>query len=147
DGTNRKDVPKDGDDVAAPAAGYLWDLAVAKGLTLRNYGEFAVEKGRNAEDATSHGIVQASKPALSARTSPTYAGFDMKITDQARAEVWIDELHKFEHDGAMPALEILTLPSDHTAGATPKAPTPRAYMADNDLALGRMIDALSHSRF
>jgi len=147
DGTNRKDVPADGDDVAAPAAGYLWDLAVKKGLTLRNYGEFAVEHGRSAEDATSHGQVTASKPLLAARTCPTYAGFDVKVTDQARAEVWIDELHKFERDGSMPALEILTLPNDHTAGATPRAPTPRAYMADNDWALGRMIDALSHSRF
>jgi YVTN family beta-propeller protein len=147
DGTNRKTVPADGDDVAAPAAGYLWDLAVAKGLSLRNYGEFAVEHGRSAEDATSHGVVTASKPALAARTCPTYAGFDVKITDQARADVWIDELHKFERDGSMPALEILTLPNDHTAGATPRAPTPRAYMADNDWALGRMIDALSHSRF
>jgi YVTN family beta-propeller protein len=147
DGTNRKDVPADGDDVAAPAAGYLWDLAVAKGLSLRNYGEFAVEHGRSAEDATSHGVVTASKPALAARTCPTYAGFDVKVTDQARAEVWIDELHKFERDGSMPALEILTLPNDHTAGATPRAPTPRAYMADNDWALGRMIDALSHSPF
>ena len=147
DGTNRKDVPADGDDVAAPAAGYLWDLAVAKGLSLRNYGEFAVEHGRSAEDATSHGIVTASKPTLAARTCPTYAGFDVKVTDQARADVWIDELHTFERDGSMPALEILTLPNDHTAGATPRAPTPRAYMADNDWALGRMIDALSHSRF
>jgi len=147
DGTNRKNVPADGDDVAAPAAGYLWDLAVAKGLSLRNYGEFAVEHGRSAEDATSHGVVTASKPALAARTCPTYAGFDVKITDQARADVWIGELHAFERDGSMPALEILTLPNDHTAGATPRAPTPRAYMADNDWALGRMIDALSHSRF
>ena len=147
DGTNRKNVPADGDDVAAPAAGYLWDLALAKGLSLRNYGEFAVEHGRSAEDATSHGVVTASKPALAARTCPTYAGFDVKVTDQARADVWINELHQFERDGSMPALEILTLPNDHTAGATPRAPTPRAYMADNDWALGRMIDALSHSRF
>lgn len=147
DGTNRKEVPADGDDVAAPAAGYLWDLAANKGLTLRNYGEFAVENGRSAEDATSHGIVMASKPVLAAHTCPTYAGFDVKVTDQARADVWINELHQFERDGKMPVLEILTLPNDHTAGATPKAPTPRAYMADNDWALGRMIDALSHTRF
>ena len=147
DGTNRKDVPSGGDDVAAPAAGYLWDLAAQKELTLRNYGEFAVENGRSAEDATSHGIVTASKPVLAAHTSPNYAGFDVKVTDQARADVWIAELHQFERDGQMPALEIMTLPNDHTAGATPRAPTPRAYMADNDWALGRMIDALSHSRY
>jgi arylsulfatase A-like enzyme len=47
----------------------------------------------------------------------------------------------------MPALQVLRLPNDHTAGARRGAPTPRAYMADNDLALGRIVEALSRSRF
>lgn len=147
DGTNRGRVPPDGDDVAAPSAGYLWDRAVQKGISLRNYGEFAVEGGRNAEDATSHGVVMASKPALAAHTNPHFPGFDVKITDQYRADVWMAELRDFVRQGSMPALEIMTLPNDHTSGTTPHWPTPRAYVADNDLALGRIIEALSHTPF
>src|SRR5205814_10129545 len=55
--------------------------------------------------------------------------------------------HQFEKSGNMPQLEILHLPGDHTSGARKGQPTPRAAVADNDLALGRIIDALSHSRF
>jgi YVTN family beta-propeller protein len=147
DGTNRDTLPSDGDDVAAPAVGYLWDRAVRKGLSIRNYGEFAVEGGRNAENAITHGVVSASKPALAANTNPRYPGFDLKVTDQFRADIWIAELRQYVRSGTMPALEIVTLPNDHTSGTTPHMPTPRAYMADNDLALGRMIEALSKTPF
>jgi hypothetical protein len=57
------------------------------------------------------------------------------------------DFQAYERSGSLPALEILHLPGDHTAGARPGHPTPKAYMADNDLALGRIIDALSHSSF
>jgi hypothetical protein len=147
DGTNRDTLPPDGDDVAAPAVGYLWDRALRKGLAIRNYGEFAVEGGRSAENAITHRVVSASKPALAANTNPRYPGFDLKVTDQFRADMWIAELHEYVRDGTMPALEIVTLPNDHTSGTTPHMPTPRAYMADNDLALGRMIEALSKTPF
>jgi hypothetical protein len=61
--------------------------------------------------------------------------------------VWIAEMEKFDREGTMPALEIVRLPNDHTGGARADWPTPRAYMADNDLALGRMIESLSKTRF
>ena len=69
------------------------------------------------------------------------------MSDQRRADVWIAELHEFERRGSMPALEIIHLPNDHTSGGAANKPTPRAYVADNDLALGRMIEALSNSPF
>ena len=71
----------------------------------------------------------------------------MEIPDQKRADVWIADMEKFEREGSMPALEIVRLPNDHTSGARAGSPTPRAYMADNDLALGRMVEALSKTRF
>jgi hypothetical protein len=71
----------------------------------------------------------------------------MTIPDQRRAEVWIEELHEFEKAGKMPALEILHLPNDHTSAGKPGLPSPPAAVADNDLALGRIVDALSHSPF
>jgi hypothetical protein len=71
----------------------------------------------------------------------------MRIPDQRRADIWISEFHEYERSGKLPTLEILHLPRDHTAGLRAGLCTPRACFADNDLALGRIIEALSHSRF
>jgi len=64
-----------------------------------------------------------------------------------RADVWLADLRQFVQRCQMPRLQIVRLPNDHTAGARAGSPTPRAMMADNDLALGRMIDALSRTSF
>jgi hypothetical protein len=71
----------------------------------------------------------------------------MEIQDQHRADVYIEELHEYERRGDMPSLEIMHLPNDHTEGASAGRPTPRAHFADNDLALGRIVEALSKSAF
>ncbi|HWZ58563.1 MAG TPA: SMP-30/gluconolactonase/LRE family protein [Gemmatimonadaceae bacterium] len=145
EGTNRDTMPPDGDDANAPAMGYLWDLAVKKGVSLRDYGEFVVENGRLAEDGPFHGPAVGDKPALSQHTNPAFPPFNLSIPDQRRADVWIAELGHYAATDSMPALEIVHLGNDHTSAAAPHKPTPRAYVADNDLALGRMIDALSHT--
>src|SRR4029077_869872 len=80
-------------------------------------------------------------------TSKEYPAFDLSIQDQRRADAWIADLRGFVKSGRMPALETLPLPNDHTAGARPGMPTPRACMADNDLALGRIVEALSRTPF
>lgn len=131
----------DDEDVNAPARGYLWDLAQKKGISFRNYGEFVVHDRADAQR------YRGNRPWLATQTNTRYPGFDMDITDQFRADVWIAELAEFTRRGEMPALEIVRLPNDHTAGASAGRPTPRAMMADNDLALGRMIEALSRSPF
>jgi hypothetical protein len=79
--------------------------------------------------------------------SPTYPAFNLKIPDQVRADAWIAELGGYVRAGAMPGLEVLHLPNDHNAAARSGYRTPRAFMADNDLALGRIIEALSRSPF
>jgi YVTN family beta-propeller protein len=145
EGTNRDTLPPGGDDANAPAMGYLWDLATKKGITLRDYGEFVVENGRTADEGKWHGPAVGDKPALAGRTNPAFPPFDLSIPDQRRADVWIAELGHYATTDSMPALEIVHLGNDHTAGATPHKPTPRAYVADNDLALGRMIEALSRT--
>jgi DNA-binding beta-propeller fold protein YncE len=134
------------DDPNEPANGYLWNLAQRKGITFRNYGEFVVPDSTDPDDVLPAGY-RGSKPFLASHTNPTYAGFNMSIPDQRRADVWIAELAEFTRRGVMPALEIVRLPNDHTSGASAGKPTPRAYMADNDLALGRIIEALSRSPF
>ena len=68
-------------------------------------------------------------------------------SDQLRADRFIAELHRFEREGSMPGLVIVRLPNDHTSGTSPGKPTPRAYVADNDLALGRIVEAVSHGKF
>ncbi len=143
-GTNRNVIPDD--DVSEPSSGYLWNLAERAGITYRDYGEF-VSEGDDPPGpaATVHTV--ATKKALIGHTNTAYSGWNLDIPDQARADVWIKEFQEFVQAGKMPALEILTLPNDHTSGASAGRPTPRAYMADNDLALGRIIEALSNSPF
>jgi len=149
---NRRPEPDEPGDVDDPVVGYLWDAAARKHLSLRNYGEASevMPRDRDAADSKqdgSNGDVRALLPALQPYTNPSYPPFDMAVSDQRRADVWISEFQKYERAGKMPQLEIMHLPRDHTAGLRSGLCTPRACFADNDLALGRIIDALSHSQF
>ena len=137
---------EDADDVDEPATGFLWSAAAKKQLFIRNYGEFAEPVHRASGDTTAP-TYQGSRAAMRPFTSPTYPPYDLTISDQRRADAWIAELREHERTGRMPALETMHLPSDHTAGARKGLPTPKAYMADNDLALARIVEALSHSQF
>jgi DNA-binding beta-propeller fold protein YncE len=132
-------------DVDEPASGYLWNAAIKKGLTLRNYGEFG--EAVPAKNATDPVRYRALKSALDPYTSPDYPAYDMKILDQVRADVWLREFQQFVAKGNLPTLEIMHLPGDHTSGGRPGRPTPKAHMADNDLALGRIVEAVSNSPY
>ena len=144
EGTNRAQLVDDDDDVAAPASGYLWNAALRKRITLRNYGEF-VPIDEDGGAPASRFI--ATKSVLTPHTCPDYSGFDLDVTDQHRADVWLREFSDYVAKSDLPALEIVRLPNDHTSGASAGKPTPRAYMADNDLALGRLIEAVSGSKY
>ena len=148
EGTNRNRVPSEegAEDASEPANGYLWDLVQRKGLTFRNYGEFVIPEGTN-PNATMPSGYRGVKPFLAANTNRDFPPFDMNITDQRRADIWLAEFQQYVQRGTMPSLMIVRLPNDHTAGARAGAPTPHAYMADNDLALGRVVAAVSKSPF
>ncbi len=137
EGENRDTIPED--DVNETGTGYLWDAAARAGVTMRNYGEFTLRDHS--------GRWTATKPLLAANTAPAFPGWDLDTTDQKRVDAWLEEFRGFVAAGRMPALTFLRLPNDHTAGGKAGAPTPRAYVADNDLALGRVIEALSRSPF
>jgi len=143
-GLNRGHVPED--DVSEPSNGYLWNLAERAGITYRNYGAFVDEKDEPPGEGAPVTIT-ATKRALIGHTNPAYSGWNLDIQDQVRVDVWLKEFQEFVRAGKMPALEVMTLPNDHTSGAQADKPTPRAYMADNDLALGRIIEALTKSPF
>lgn len=144
-GYSKRRNGNDRGDVDEPASGYLWNAAIAKGLTLRNYGEFGEPIPTN--NKTEPVRYRAVKEALDAHTNREYPSFDMKISDQVRIEIWLKEFQEFLRQGNLPALQIVHLPADHTSGGRAGRPTPKAYMADNDLALGRMIEAVSSSPY
>ena len=127
--------------IAAPAGGYLWDRAHEAGVSYRSYGEFV--DMLTPPDKPTYGRV----PALRGHVDEWYRGFDLKYSDLKRAARFISELKRFEAEGDMPRLQIVRLPNDHTRGASPGALTPTAYVAENDLALGQIIEAISHSKF
>ncbi len=126
--------------IAVPAGGYLWDRAAAHGVSYRSYGEFTTSpKGGQPGKAKVKG--------LEGHIDPEYHTFDMGYPDVKRAERFISELHRFEKEGDMPRLQIVRLPNDHTSGASPGKPTPVAHVADNDLAFGMLVEAVSKSKF
>jgi DNA-binding beta-propeller fold protein YncE len=138
-------------NVTAPAQGYIWDACRRAGLSVRSYGEFAV---RYTEDVdhderrdTRKGDIQASVPGLLGLVHPSYPPYDLSIPDNRRVDIWLEEFRKFEAEGGLPRLSILRLGNDHTVGTRPGQPTPRAMVAENDLALGRVVEAVSRSRF
>jgi DNA-binding beta-propeller fold protein YncE len=127
----------DGEEIDEPERGFLWTLAKRSGITFRDYGEMV--KGNPGWPVTQAG--------LGADVSPDYIPFDLVTPDQKRADVWIAELERFVRDGNMPQLEVMWLPMDHLTAARPGKCTPYACMADNDLALGRIVEALSRSPY
>ncbi len=141
-GDRRVPYPSEGVlNIARPAGGYLWDRAAAKGLTYRSYGEFI-------ENAKVVGEPSTTKvAALQGHFDPFYRGYDLTVPDMKRADRFLEELAGFEKAGAMPNLVIMRLPNDHTAGTRPGTPTVTAFVGDNDLALGRVVEGLSRSRF
>jgi YVTN family beta-propeller protein len=127
--------------IATPAGGYLWDRAREAGVTYRSYGEFIAD-GRGTNQP-GHARVKS----LEGHFDEWFRGFDLNYPDVKRADRFISELKRFESEGSMPRLQILRLPNDHTHGATVGVRTPTAYVADNDLAVGRVVDAVTHSKF
>jgi hypothetical protein len=127
--------------IAAPAGGYLWDHAREAGVSYRSYGEF-VRNGKTTNDPCSSKVA-----GLKDHFDPWFHSFDTDYSDQLRADRFLSELKRFEREGDMPRLQIVRLPNDHTSGTAAGKFTPTAQVADNDLAFGRVIEALSHSRF
>jgi len=130
---------------ARPAGGYLWDRAKEAGVTYRSYGEWINNGKKNADGTFEDG--KASVPALEGHFDPKFRGYDLDYRDVKRAERFNSEIQRFEQTGDMPRLQILRLPNDHTFGTRVGKPTPTAQVADNDLALGMVVEAVSNSKF
>ncbi len=166
-----------GDSLAYQRDGFLWNAAEKAGLSVQNFGEYIynpyslpanapewdqwyaesqwLQDGHQGAEPISNPCqytrVKSDIPSLQAISDPCFPNFQLSIPDQYRVDQWLPVFKRQEHTGKMPRLTFMWLMTDHT-GATGVAnsnsvPDPVAQAADNDLAVGRVIDRVSHSRF
>ncbi len=165
----------DNDALTFTPAGYIWTDAVRRGLSVKIYGEWSDgsvvatnpatgkqytwadfynthlyamsggTQGKNIVPANSDSE-HSQIPGVNALLDPHYPSFNLGIPDQTRADYYIPQFQAQDAAGQVPSLTVIWLPDDHTNGTTTGNPLPNNYEADNDLALGRIVDAVSHSK-
>jgi phospholipase C len=119
-------------EIAFPKDGFIWDYCARSGVSYRSYGEF----------------IHNGKPGLKSlegHYDPDFPGFNMNIPDMVRFRKWQYDFDSLIEKSAVPQFSTIRLPYDHTAGARIGMPTPRAMVAENDLAVGRLVDHISKS--
>ncbi|HVH08460.1 MAG TPA: beta-propeller fold lactonase family protein, partial [Gemmatimonadales bacterium] len=127
----------DGEDLVNPHGAYLWDAARRKGLWVVNFGERA--------ETDSTGNTHTALAGLDEVTVHSYPAFRLEIPDTLRARLVADSIASWDRQGRFPDLVLIWLPRDHTYGRAGGRPTPRSMVAENDLALGRIVERLSIS--
>jgi len=153
------------DALAYSPEGFIWNDAAEHGKTVADFGEFTTahhwwkDSGEEVTNWTAlyHDFIRGSNAIAYAAESEiaalqpfvisNYLGFDLVVPDISRAAAFIQDLKQYETADYFPNLIILWIPNDHTSGAKYGEPTPRAQVADNDLAFGQIVDAVSHSKF
>jgi hypothetical protein len=111
-------------------------------ISFRSYGELVEYAVAGRKDT-----LTAKVESLQNNFAPNFPPFDLEIADTARARIWRQEFDEYDRNGNLPRLQVIRLPNDRTAGTRKNMPTPRAMVADNDLALGMMIERISQSRY
>jgi DNA-binding beta-propeller fold protein YncE len=153
------------DALAYSPAGFIWNDALAHGKTVGDLGEFTTAskywKSTGSTNISfldayhdfvsgSNAIVYSSTPDIESMRSfvdTNTIGWDLSVPDVWRAAQFIKYLKQSEAEDNLPNLVILWLPNDHTSGTKYHEPTPEAQAADNDLAVGQVVDAVSHSKY
>ena len=130
-----------GEDLANPGGTYLWDAAQRNRLWVVNFGEMT----ESDDDSTRTRTGRTNIPGLKDITAANYPGFVLAIADTTRARLFADSVTSWDRQNRFPDLVVLWLPRDHTLGRQASRPTPRAMVADNDLALGLIVERLSQS--
>jgi DNA-binding beta-propeller fold protein YncE len=154
------------DALAFSPAGFIWDDALAHGRSFHDFGEYTTST-KHWKDPARKGVINFAAAwhdftsgaheieftgapdieSLRAVMEKGWPSWDLNVPDVVRAAKFIEWLKACEEFGGFPALTIVWLPNDHTSGAKAAAPTPRAQVADNDLALGQIVEAVSRSKF
>ena len=119
--------------IAYPKKGFIWDYCQRAGISYRTYGEFA-------------GKGKASLKSLENNFCTNYPSFDLSIQDVARQQIWQHDFDSLLAIDALPRFNSIRLGNDHTSGMRKGAYSPYAAVADNDLAVGQLVDYISHSK-
>jgi YVTN family beta-propeller protein len=135
-----------GEPAATPPAGYIWTGARQAGINMRNYGYFVNNIAKIPADGEDQ-IDGVRDPVLETVTSADYRGFDLNYPDVKRVKTFQKDLAEFEAAGKMPQFIIMRLGNDHTNGTTPGKIAPLSALADNDYALGMLVESVSKSKF
>ena len=151
-------------DVGAPdgpggveGKGYLWQAALRRGVSVRNWGFFG-GFFTNTSDlplirdayAEKRRVFFPTKPALMEHSDPYYRSFDPALPDYWRVQEWKREFAQFSQQHSAPQLMLVQLGNDHTgdfARALDGVNTPDTQVADNDYALGLIVEAVARSPF
>ncbi len=148
--------------MAFAPTGFLWDNVQNNGhLTARIYGEFTNSNQITPSNATwtqfyNAWVAQSGIPTIVGTSSvksnqriiaSNYPGYALQIPDQIRADIFIGDLQQWVANNNMPNFLVVQFPIDHTQGTSVGFPKPASMVADNDLAVGRLVDAVSHSPF
>jgi YVTN family beta-propeller protein len=140
-------------------AGFIWNHALDHGKSVRVFGEACETKYNRSlkwadlyknyqEGKAPNWTNQSTIARLLPIISPTYPDCDnISFSDQQRADIFIQEWKQYEQNNTLPNLMVISLPNDHTSGTSPDFPTPNAMVADNDLAVGRIIEMISKSKY
>jgi hypothetical protein len=137
----------EGTEIATrPPAGYIWTNAAAAGVSMRNYGWWANNTPK-AQPAGQPQVASVRDPILAKVTNMNFRAFDLEYLDVDRAKVFLDDLKEFDKTGNMPKLMFVRIGNDHTSGTAAGKIAPLSAMADNDYALGMIVEAVSKSRF
>ena len=166
-----RSYPSEGNDALAySSGGFLWEAAQAKGRTVSVFGEYAPTPPRSDASIRTRLLTQyrdslphspaffraqlakrfnsrSDIPSLDRVLVREYPGWTEEIPDVVKADVLREHVREWESKGAMPDLVMMNLPNDHTQGMNEGWCTPKACVADNDLALGQIVESLSHSSF
>jgi hypothetical protein len=134
---------------AAATVGYLWDAAYRRGVSFRDYGEGTPwDDPHNCHSGTVFSDLTHLQARFGQHVDPRFPGWNLDCFDHAvREPEWEREFHSYVRNGNLPGLEVVYLPNDHTQGTTKGVATPASYEADNDVAVGRLVDAVSHSHY
>jgi hypothetical protein len=161
-GYDGRSYPKNGDDpLAFAGSGFLWDHLAAHHKTFADFGEYVGEMGgkngalrakllgeyKQGSEFVGTFTTKAPIARLNQYLVPDFPSYGLKVPDVTRARIFLRHLKTWENSGTMPNLVMIQMPSDHTEGTTPGFSTPKACLADNDLAVGQIVDGISHSKF
>jgi YVTN family beta-propeller protein len=127
-------------DLSNAPSGYLWDACKRAGVSYRNYKEY----GSRVSDDTGNTKMEGRVPGLVGHMCPNFGIGKGRERDMDLIDVMLDEYKQFVENKNMPKFIMMSLGEDHTDGTRPGSFTPQACVGSNDIAIGKLVEAVSH---